>query len=184
MLADEMYEFRNELAGKGIMFCYSGYITEEVLTSIGQAMRMKLELDAKNKSVARSVFSLFVEQVQNIIRYSAEKTEFTTTDSDSELRYGVLSVGREGDAFFVACSNLINNSDVKRLDLSLKHIQSLDAVGLKKLYKETLRDEVPEGSKGAGVGFIDIARRAKKGFIYDFRDMADDRSYFCIKAFV
>ena len=33
----------------------------------------------------------------------------------------------------------------------------LDADGLKSLYKDILKDEVPEGSKGAGVGFVDIA---------------------------
>ena len=184
MLASDMYEFRNVLAEKGILFCYSGYMTEEVLSGIGQAIRMKLELEEADKKVARSVFSLFVEQVQNVIRYSAEKEEFISDNVQKELRYGVLTVGFKDDGFFVSCSNLIEDHDVARLENNLNHIQGLDDDGLKKLYKETLRGETPEGSKGAGVGFIDIARRAKKGFEFDFMPVNGDRSFFCLKAYV
>ncbi|MDV7339618.1 SiaB family protein kinase [Terasakiella sp. A23] len=184
MLASEMYEFRNLLAEKGILFCYSGYLTEDVLSGIGQAIRMKLQLEEADKTVARSVFSLFVEQVQNVIRYSAEKEEFMSGDSKRELRFGVLTVGCKDDVFFVSCSNLIEEKDVARLGKNLTHIQQLDSDELKQLYKDTLKGETPEGSKGAGVGFIDIARRAKKGFEFDFIPVEEKRSYFSIKAYV
>lgn len=184
MLAQDMYEFRNLLAEKGILFCYSGYMTEDVLSGIGQAIRMKLELEEADKKIARSVFSLFVEQVQNVIRYSAEKEEFLSDNIHKELRFGVLTVGMKDGAFFVSCSNLIEDDDVNRLENNLSHIQKLDRDGLKKLYKETLRGDTPEGSKGAGVGFIDIARRATKGFEYDFMHVKENRSYFSIKAYV
>ena len=32
MLAEEMYSFRNYLNEQGIILCYSGFLTEEVLT--------------------------------------------------------------------------------------------------------------------------------------------------------
>ena len=185
MLAAEMYKFRNVLAQEGILFCYSGYMTEEVLSGIGQAIRMKLELEEADKKIARSVFSLFVEQVQNVIRYSAEKEEFLSKeDMKKELRFGVLTVGVKEGSFFVSCSNVVEQVDVERLNKNLNHIKSLDTGGLKKLYKETLRGQTPEGSKGAGVGFIDIARRASKGFEFDFMNIENDRSYFVIKAYV
>ncbi|MBT3764340.1 MAG: hypothetical protein HOB79_12410 [Rhodospirillaceae bacterium] len=43
MLAKETYDFRGYLQEKGIIFCYSGYITEDVLTGIGNAVKTKLE---------------------------------------------------------------------------------------------------------------------------------------------
>ena len=52
------------------------------------------------------------------------------------------------------------------------------------LYREALCGETPEGSKGAGVGFIDIARRAEHGFEFDIMAVDDKRSYFCLKACV
>ena len=184
MLAKEMYDFRDYLKNEGIIFCYSGYMTEEVLSGIGQTIKKKLELVEADRNTARGVFSVFVEQVQNVIRYSAERQEGIVDEKLDEIRYGVLTVGQKDDQYFVSCGNLVENRDVERLQTSLKHIQELDKDGLRALYKETLKGETPEGSKGAGVGFIDIARRATKGFEYDFMNMDGDHSYFCLKAYV
>ncbi len=185
MLAEEMYEFRGYLQERGIIFCYSGYMTEEVLSGIGSAMKKKLELEKTEKSVSRTLFSIFVEQVQNVIRYSAEKITGDNDNNESarELRYGVLTVGEKDGMYFVSCCNLILKSDVERLDASLNHINTLDKDGLKLLYKETLKGDTPEGSKGAGVGFIDIARRARE-FKHDFMDIDSDYSYFCLIAYL
>lgn len=183
MLAEQMYEFRGYLQERGIIFCYSGYITEEVLTGIGHAIKKKLELENTEKNISRGLFSIFVEQVQNVIRYSAETITGDGTESEKELRYGVLTVGKNDDTYFVSCCNLIMQTDVDRLGASLNHIQNLDKKGLKTLYKEILKGDTPEGSKGAGVGFIDIARRATD-FEYDFMKVDDDHSYFCLKAYL
>ena len=44
---------------------------------------------------------------------------------------------------------------------------------LRALYKEQLRAEPEEGSKGAGLGFMEIARRASKPIEFDFTDVDD-----------
>lgn len=184
MLAQQMYEFRDELAQRGIVFCYSGYMTEEVLTGIGGALKTKLEFEREERARARSLFAIFVEQVQNVVRYSAEREADGTTNDAKELRYGVLTVGKDDGKYFVACSNLIAREDVERLGKNLRAIQDMNDQELKTLYKETLRGETPEHSKGAGVGFIDIARRALHGFDFDFAEINDDHSYFCLRAYV
>ena len=184
MLAQELYKFRDYLHEQGIVFCYSGFMTESVLTGIGNAVKRKLEIEEADRQTAKGVFSVFVEQVQNVIRYSAEREPPVPAVSANELRYGVLTVGRTEDRYFVSCGNLIRNDDLDRLDAQLHHIQTLDKDGLKALYKETLKGEVPEGSKGAGVGFIDIARRATHGFEFDFTKVDDSHSFFCLRAYV
>ena len=45
---------------------------------------------------------------------------------------------------------------------------------LKALYKEQLRAEPEKGSKGAGLGFMEIARRASKPIEFDFTDVDDN----------
>lgn len=184
MLAKQTYDFRGYLQEQGIIFCYSGYMTEGVLTGIGNAIKRKLEIEDADKRTSKGLFSIFVEQVQNVIRYSAEGAPERAEDDAMELRYGVLTVGKMDDNYFVSCGNLIRNTDVERLSASLDHIKALDKEGLKNLYKETLRGETPKGSKGAGVGFIDIARRAEHGFEFDFAELDDEFSYFCLKAYL
>lgn len=181
MLATDMYKFRNYLREAGIIFCYSGYMTEDVLVGLGKAIKQKLTMDEEDKKTTQAVFSIFVEQVQNVIRYSAEKE---TKDDMTELRYGVLTVGRQDNKVFVTCGNVIKNSDKDRLNKNLTAIQKMDKAELKKLWKDTLRGETPDGSKGAGVGFIDIARRARQGFDFDFSEVDDAISFFTLKAYI
>lgn len=181
MLATDMYKFRNYLRETGIIFSYSGYMTEDILVGIGKAIKQKLKMDDEDSKTAKAVFSIFVEQVQNVIRYSAEKE---TKDDSTELRYGLLTVGREENRVFVTCGNIIRNADKVRLKGNLAKIQQMDKEELKKLWKDTLRGETPEGSKGAGVGFIDIARRARQGFEFDFSAVDDDVSFFTLKAYI
>jgi len=184
MLAKKMLSFRKYVREQGMIFCYSGYLTEEILKSVGQAIRQKLANEGLDKKTARTIFAIFVEQAQNIIRYSAEYEKSKNAADLLELRNGVITVGYEDEKYFIACANLIAHKDVDRLNTALGNIKGLDAEGLKTLYKETLKGEIPEGSKGAGVGFIDIARKAPHGFDFDFTTVDDDHSYFCIKAFV
>ena len=183
MLAQQMYQFRDQLAAKGIIFCYSGYMTEEVLTGIGGALKTKLTLEQEEKGRARTLFAIFVEQVQNVVRYSAEKESAEGEDA-KELRYGVLTVGKKDGKYFVSCSNMIARNDMDRLQKNLGNIQNMGAQDLKSLYKETLKGDTPEGSKGAGVGFIDIARKASHGFEFDFFPIDAAHAYFCLKAYV
>ena len=75
MHATELFELRGQLRQAGIIIAYCGYVTEPVLTGVGDALKQKLGLEDMDTKTARSVFAVFVEQMQNIIRYSAEKDE-------------------------------------------------------------------------------------------------------------
>lgn len=183
-LARELADLRDTMQNDKIMFCFSGYMTEDVLTGIGGALKKKLELEEADRTTSKSLFSIFVELVQNVIRYSAEFDESPEKPDLMDLRYGVLTVGISDNHYFVACGNLVTRTDADRLSKGLKHIQALDKDGLKALYKETLKGETPEGSKGAGVGFIEIARRAGNGFEYDFESVDDEHAFFAVKAFI
>jgi len=175
------FELRKELSNDGAVFCYNGYITEELLTSIGMVLKTKLQADNLDKQKIRSVFHFFVEQVQNIIRYSSEFEE--SIESPSEFRYGLVIVGSRDNSYFVTCANLVNNKNVPELKSTLDKIHQMDDDELKILYKKMLRNESPDQSKGAGVGFIDIARKASK-FEYDFIDVNPTSSYFSLTSYV
>ena len=183
MLAKELLGFRTQLRDSGIIFAYCGYITEPVLTGLGDALKLKLAIDEMDTKTARSVFAVFVEQMQNIIRYSAEKgASGSETGTPSQLRYGVMTVSREGDSFVIKAGNLIDNADVEPLRAKLDNIRTADKEALKAMYKETLKGETEEGSKGAGVGFIEIARRSSRPIAFDFTDVDERFAFFALEA--
>lgn len=182
-LAPSMYAFRNLLHERGVIFCYSGYVTEPVLSGIGEALKKKLILEEADTKTMRNVFAIFVEQMQNIVRYSAER-ESAEENDETEIRYGVLSIGMEDGKFFVTCGNKILRSDVERLSKRLGELRDMDKESMKTLYKEKLRSPTEATSKGAGLGFIEIARRSTEIIDFDFMDLDDDYAFFCLKAYV
>src|SRR5688500_2276074 len=183
MLANDLLDLRTRLRDSGIVFTYCGYVTEPVLSGVGDALRQKLLVDDTDTKTARSVFAVFVEQTQNIIRYSAEKSEYEPeANGRSELSYGIVTVSRAGDAFVVKAGNLVDKADVERLRAKLEQVRAADRDELKAMYKETLKSDAPEGSKGAGVGFIEIARRATRPIAFDFTDYDDRFDFFALEA--
>jgi hypothetical protein len=71
---------------------------------------------------------------------------------------------------------------VDRLNARLSRIRDMSKDELKALYKEQLRAEPEIGSKGAGLGFMEIARRASKPLEFDFTTLDNNRAFFALKA--
>lgn len=181
----DLYDLYQELKGKRIMFCYSGPIAHAGIEGIGQTLRMNLEYDDAGNATTIAVFSIFVEQVQNILNYSAEKLENAAEDPENELRIGVVVIGREEDgSYFVYCGNRIYNKDIPELKKKIEEIRCLSKEELKVLYKERRKMEPPPGSKGAGLGLVEVARKAGKPIEYSFREIDDEFSFFVIKVVV
>jgi len=172
--------FRKELEDRGIVFSYSGYLNEVILSGIGNALRSKMTIDRTEEKISRAVFSAFVEQVQNVIRYSAEtSTQASSGEVAGEealvLPYGLVAIGEYPDGqHFVTCCNMVLSSDTKKLSEQLESIRGLDRKELGALMRQQLRDGPPEGSKGAGVGFIAIAREANGNWDYDIVENAKE----------
>ena len=172
--------FRKELEDRGIVFSYSGYLNEYILSGIGNALRSKMTIDRTEEKISRAVFSAFVEQVQNVIRYSAEtSTQASSGEVAGEealvLPYGLVAIGEYPDGqHFVTCCNMVLSSDTKKLSEQLESIRGLDRKELGALMRQQLRDGPPEGSKGAGVGFIAIAREANGNWDYDIVENAKE----------
>ena len=102
-----------------------------------------------------------------------------------ELRYGLVTIGESPDGTrFVTCANLIKNENVERVTESLESIRGLNRKELTALMREHLKQGPPEGSKGAGVGFISIAREANGNWEYDMVPMPDGQfTFFCLEAY-
>jgi hypothetical protein len=183
MLVQEYYGFQQDLKKKGIVFSFTGYVSEGILFALGEALKKKMALDETDANVTRKVFSVFVEQVQNIIRYSADRLE-GEAGKKIELSSGMIAVGREGDRFFVVCGNVVSQSDVPMLRERLQTLASMDKDALKAFYKEKLREPAEEHSRGGSIGLIEIARRASEPIEFDFMDVDPARAFFCLKAYI
>ncbi|NBT74423.1 MAG: hypothetical protein EBT15_00355 [Betaproteobacteria bacterium] len=78
---------------------------------------------------------------------------------------------------------MVRSTDTQKLRNQLDSIRGLDRKELGALMRQQLKDGPPEGSKGAGVGFISMAREANGKWEYDIVESAkDDFDLFCFEA--
>lgn len=184
MLAEKLLAFRRILEDENVILCYCGIVTEQILLGVGNSLKSKLAIEQADKNKAKALFAVFVEQMQNVIRYSVERTGNVSDLKGLQLAHGLVTVGKTGSVYYVACANLVRRRDVNRLSASLNQIRNMGKEELKALYKQTLKGDAPDESQGAGVGFIDIARKCSQSFDFDFLDIDDDHVFFALKAYV
>lgn len=179
-----LYELYKNLKAKNIMLCYCGAIAQASMEGLGDTLRKNLECEEADNATTLTVFSIFVEQIQNILNYSAEKLSKNEED-ELELRIGIVVIGREeAGNYFIYCGNRIFNKDIAKINDHLEHIRNLSKEELKALYKERRRMDRQPGSKGAGLGLIEMARRASEPISYSFEKVNEDLSFFSIKVVV
>lgn len=178
----DLYEFYSIVKANKITFCYSGPVVQEGLEGISQTLRKKLQADEVEFSAAQAIFSIFVEEMQNILNYSAEKQVFNENETTVSLSCGIFLIGSNENGYFIYCGNQILKEDVPYLTGKIEEIRNLPKDDLKVLYRQRRKQTPDPGSKGAGLGLIEIARRSGSPIDYKFTDINEWYSFFSIFA--
>jgi hypothetical protein len=178
----DAYTFYRNMQEDGIIFSFTGPTTQSVVEGIGEVLRRKMELEETKISVSMKVFSIFVEQMQNVLNYSAEK-EPPKVEDDNELHYGMVTVGKKDGHFYILSGNYITKQDTKRFCSLLDRVIAMDKDQLKAFYLEQRRKGPDASSKGAGLGLIETARKATR-LEYFIADADDDRNFITINAVI
>lgn len=180
-----LYKFKKELDEKNVFFGFIGPLSQDLFVEIGLALKNRIKQKDANPSKALKVFALFVEQVQNIIHYSAERLSTTNQSNRTELSHGVIVIGFENEKYYIMCGNLIESEMVEHLQKRLITLQNMDKDELKQYYKMQRRKKDTEaGSKGAGLGFIELARKTTQPFEFDFQSIDENLSFFSLRTFI
>jgi len=179
----DMLDFYRRVRKNGILCCFSGPTSQGVLEGIGEALRIKMEEEEADQKIARRVFSVFVEQMQNVISHSAEKIK-GLPETENELRYGMVIVGLEGDRFYVRSGNCIRKEEVGPLSEQLRMLRDMNKEELKAFFKQKRREETQENSKGAGLGIIVTARNVTAPLEFEINPLEGDLFFFSLKAII
>ncbi len=175
----ELLQLRKEFTDKGIMICFNGPFSHSIIEEIGNAVRRYLEREEAKKDAVMDVFAVYIEQTQNVRNYMAAR-KFPAAVLDS----AILVIARKDGKYAISSGNLIEKGDTPTLLARLERINGLDKAALKRLYKEQLRRELQPCSSGAGVGLIDIARRASEKLAYHFQDLDGSYDFFSLTVII
>ena len=178
----DMIDWHEMLNEKNITLVYSGPLWSEGIGGIAGTLKKRLEFDKISIQTSQEVFSVFVEQMNNMLMYSAEKEDFSVSDNTADKSpKGTFILGKENNTFFIQTGNIMKNDSIALVKNRIDYLNTLDKEALRKFYKEQMHlvDNNPE-SKGAGLGFIEIARRISSKINYSFTPCGESRSFFTL----
>jgi hypothetical protein len=119
--------YRHFVTEQGVLFYYDGYLSQAIITAMGEALRGKLEVEDSANRATRKVFSTFVEMMQNIVHYAE-----LDTSGDNAVQAapcGNVALGRKNDRYYIVSGNTVASSQVERLKQKLDAIRALTGAG-------------------------------------------------------
>lgn len=175
----------NEMTEKKILMSFKGAFAQPIIVEIGQTLRSKIaaqpvESITERTLLMKKIFAVFVELAQNVMFYSAEQE---LDEYGKECGVGILVISENAETYCVSSGNQIASADGERLSTLCEAVRALSKEELKDRYTEQRR--LPRGikSNGAGLGFLDIARRADLPLEYAITPLPGDRALFMLSAY-
>lgn len=181
---NHLLEVQSLLRKNGILITFSGRLSQQLIEEYGEAVKTYLENEHQSTKEIIHTFSIFIEQTQNIKNYCANRRESAAKDRIAQS--SVVSIGMNDKGNFICSGNLVENADIPELTARIDAILQLNKDELKKLYKDRLRQGLSDNpaEAGAGVGLIDMARKATLPLEYSVTPQDEGLSFFTLKAVV
>ncbi|KJU87204.1 hypothetical protein MBAV_000602, partial [Candidatus Magnetobacterium bavaricum] len=84
--------------------------------------------------------------------------------------------------YFVASGNTILASDKARIHEKVKKITGMDPAALKDYYRQLRKSGNETHGRGAGLGLVEIQRKASVPLQYSINDINETTAFFSLKA--
>ncbi len=162
------------LAENNIYFLWSGHITPDVGKEVISFTETKLTEDDVEANQRRRVFSILVEIIENVAKYSP--------GPEPEEKYGmpVAMIRLDDRTYSLTTGNLILNENIVYLKEKLEMINQYDKRGLKELFRKSLSGQTPNTESTGNMGLIDMARKSGSKLEYEFEAVNDQYSYYTL----
>ncbi len=162
------------LAENNTYFLWSGHITPDVGKEVISFTETKLSEDDVEANQRRRVFSILVEIIENVAKYSP--------GIEPEEKFGmpVAMIRLEDRTYSLTTGNLILNDKVEHLKGKLDMINQYDKVGLKELFRKSLSGQTTKTEGTGNMGLIDMARKSGSKLEYEFEVINDQYSYYTL----
>lgn len=177
MQRNTLTEIQNLVDKNGIIFLtYGGFLTQTLISGITETLEYEADCHDLNSGLASNIFTIFIELAQNMMNYSK------SIEDENSKTEGIIVVGKKSDTvFYIDSQNIVSKNDKNIVDKVLTEIKSLNKDEIKKKYRELRRSGRGKHSKGAGIGFYEIAKRCSS-FSHKFIKLDEDIYIFYFEA--
>jgi hypothetical protein len=174
-----------QMSDRRIVMSFKGTFAQPIIVEIGNTIRNKIAPQQTESVPARTllmkkIFAVFIELSQNILFYSAEKE---IDEYGKECGVGILVVSEQNTSYCVSSGNQILRADEERIVRRLNAVSNLSKDDMKTMYNEQRKLPRTAEGRGAGLGMLDIARRADLPIECASIPLSDQHSLLMISAY-
>jgi len=149
----DLFALQQRYTDQGILLCFNGPLSSSLIEEIGKALRNHMESQAVTPSSAMDVFGVYIELTQNIRHYCQSQGWLDAV--------ATVVIARDAQGrYLVSAGNRVRPDDGQALRERVSALAALDKTALRAAYKEQMRAPRGSGNSGAGLGLIDMARKA------------------------
>jgi len=176
----DVLTLREAFTRQGIMLGFNGPFSATLMEEIGKALRKHMEGLAESASAVTDVFTAYIELSQNIRHYAASGR---VSGAAAEA---TIIVSRDDDGrYVVSAGNVVLIEDGRALETRIATLAALDKTELKAAFKTQLRaPRDPDAKTGAGLGLIDLARRASRPLSCSIKPLDDALAFFSLRVVI
>ncbi|MEW5773004.1 MAG: biofilm regulation protein kinase SiaB [Thermodesulfobacteriota bacterium] len=175
MPSPDLFDLRETFDQQQIMVCFNGPINAALIQEIGRALRDYLNLQQEKPTAVSDIFAVYIEMTQNIRRYAEQHPGLAGAAN------AVIVVSRDQGCYVVSAGNMVTPEDGEALTRRVAELAAMDGAALKATFKAQLRQPRESLGAGAGLGLIDIARKAASPLRSALRSVDAERSFFSLR---
>lgn len=170
-----LHDYYIQVVRDNTLIFYKGSFDEKVIAVVSQSIRRNV---TENPSVAKKVFSVFVELAQNIAFYSAERNVINNQTKGAGI--GLVVVNDYPSHYTIKAGNLVTNKDSIRLATKCTSINSLNRDGLRQLKRR--HRNMPSVNKDSGnIGLIQVALLGNSPLRINLQTIDANFSFFSVE---
>ncbi|HXH01887.1 MAG TPA: biofilm regulation protein kinase SiaB [Candidatus Competibacteraceae bacterium] len=175
----DVFSLRETFSRQQILLCFNGPFSTSIIEEIGKALKHYLQGLEASASAVMDVFSVYIEMTQNVRQYA------TLKGYTEQLATATVVISRDTSGHYViSAGNLVEPADGAALVARIEHLAGLDKGQLKAAYKEQLRKPREPGATGAGLGLIDMARKASAPLACSLCALNDGQAFFSLRVVI
>jgi hypothetical protein len=163
------------LMGSNVVLSYKGEINNELLETIYSSMDRHFSDDTSEKQRKR-FFHVLVEALQNVFHHQS-RVNISSLVKPDESGFIILD---NGNAFQLITGNYVYNIAVPDLKNKIDEVNVMQPEELRKHYQQVLSETELSEKGGAGLGIIEMVRRSGNPLKYEFKQVNDSISFFCL----
>lgn len=173
--------FKKMMTKSNLNVVYLGNVTQNTVESITDMISEDLSVRQENRKVTKRVYHVMMESLQNICKHAdSQSNEESNSLEKGLVKKGIFLIGHNDDEYFITTGNNIEIKNAVVLRDILDKINSLDADGIKQMYRDAMENSELGETGGAGLGFIDMAKKTGTKYEYYFEPDSETSCFFIL----